>query len=101
MTTEDIVDKVTKELIDKGLLIEAGWESLRIMGIPPDASPQQLKEMRKAYFVGAQHLLASIMSCLDPGHEPTEDDMRRMNSIYAELKSFYNELKSEVTKDML
>ena len=45
----------------------------------------------QAFFGGAQHLFGSIMSILDPGHEPTERDMRRMDLIAHELEAFIHE----------
>lgn len=84
--------KLMKELTDQGKLIEAGWISLRIAAIPADASPQQLGDMRDAFFAGAQHLFASILGVLDEGDDATMDDMRRMSLISAELDAFGKKL---------
>lgn len=73
---------------DAGRLIEAGWISLRIAAIPADAPQVQLDGMREAFFAGAQHLFSSIMGVLDAGEDPTEDDLRRMSLIQAELDAF-------------
>jgi hypothetical protein len=83
-----VVDGVTKRLTDEGKIIEAGWISLKLMTIPKDASETQLHEMRMAFFAGAQHLFGSIMSILDPGEEPTEADLKRMELISDELQGF-------------
>lgn len=91
-----IIDEVTKKLIDDGRLIEAGWRSLRIVAIPQNASDTQIREMRKAFFAGAQHLYASIMGFLEEGKEPTDTDMRRMENLDRELKRFVKELKEEM-----
>jgi len=45
---------------------------------------------------GAQHLFSSIMTILDPGDEPTEADMKRMELIAKEMAAFYEELKREL-----
>lgn len=95
---KDLVDHLTKKLIDDGKIIEAGWHGLRIAAIPPNASQTQLNEMRKAFFAGAQHLFASIVNVLDPGTEPTDKDLDRMNSIHAELTEFITQLKEEHTQ---
>jgi hypothetical protein len=50
-------------------------------------------ELRMAFFGGAQHLFGSIMGILDPGEEPTEQDMRRMDLISHELETFIVEFK--------
>lgn len=91
----NIVDEVTKRLADEGKVIEAGWISLQATVIPPTASSTQLKEMRKAFFAGAQHLYASIMSFLEEGQEATEKDLDRMALIHKELEEFVKELKEE------
>jgi hypothetical protein len=82
------IDKLSRDLVDKGLLIEAGWLSFRAIVIPEDAGAVQVNEMRNAFFAGAQHLYGSIMGVLDDGDEPTDADMRRMEFIDAELKGF-------------
>lgn len=93
---KNVINEVTKELVDKGKIIEAGWKSMRIMAIPRNASDVQLREMRKAFFAGAQHLFASILCILDPGSEATEKDMERMHLIDKELKEFVAILKEQM-----
>lgn len=93
MVDRALLERVTKELIDQGKLLEAGWIGLRLRVIPDDASATQLDEMRMAYFAGAQHLFSSIMSMLDPDAEPTENDLGRMDLISAELNNFLEAFK--------
>ena len=92
--TEDLRN-LEKRLIDGGKLIEAGWISLRIAAISPKAGPDQLDEMRMAFFAGAQHLFGSIMQALDEDAEPTDDDLRRMDQINAELQIFIREFSKQ------
>lgn len=89
----DVVDELTRMLTDQGRLIEAGWVSLRIMSVPDDAPPIQIDEMRNAFFAGVQHLFHSIMTILDPGEEPTEADLTRLDKIDNELRGFIEEFK--------
>jgi len=88
-----VIDELTRHLADSGRLIEAGWLSLKVMAIPDDAPPVQIQEMRNAYYSGAQHLFASIMSMLDEGEEPTEKDLSRLDKIKAELDGFVEDFK--------
>lgn len=90
-----VLDKLARDLIDKGLLIEAGFLSLRAVAIPRTAPPDQIREMRLAFFAGAQHLFGSIMRTLDPGEEPTAEDERRMDCISAELEAFIAEFEAQ------
>ncbi len=89
----EVVDKLTKEHADRGMIMEGGWQAFLVVGMPSDASDLQKSEMRKAYYLGAQHLFASIMGILDPGTEPTEQDMQRMTLISKELERFTQEMK--------
>lgn len=91
--TRDRANQLSAKLVDQGLLIEAGWVALQMTALAPDAPEIQRREMRMAYFAGAQHLFGSIMGILDPGQEPTERDMKRMSLINDELNKFIEEFK--------
>lgn len=91
--SQQAIEQATRGLIDKGLLIEAGFVSLRLSVMAPGASDTQVKEMRMAFFAGAQHLFASLMSALDPGVEPTEQDLKSMEAIDRELRGFIDEFQ--------
>lgn len=83
---KQLLDDIARKLVDDGKLIEAGWIAMRINVMPPDAPDTQVKEMRRAYLSGAQHVFASMMQILDSDLEPTENDIRRFASISKELK---------------
>ena len=72
MADRAFLERLSKELADKGLLVEAGWVGYRLFVMPPNAPPIQLDECRLAFMSGAQHLFASIMNILDPDAEPTD-----------------------------
>jgi hypothetical protein len=90
------LQRLSQELTARGLLIEAGYVGLRLAAMAPDASEVQVREMRMAFFAGAQHLFASIMGILDPGDEPTDADLKRMDNIAAELGRFERELRASL-----
>jgi hypothetical protein len=91
------IDRLTRELTDRGKLIEAGWLGLRLAVISPTAPPVQLDEMRMAFFAGAQHLFSSILGILDPGSEATDGDMARMDQIHTELREFEKYFRLKAT----
>lgn len=93
MADRAFLERLHRELADSGKLIEAGWVSLRIACDLIDAPAGQLREMRMAFFGGAQHLFGSIMTILEPGEEPTEKDLDRMSLIDAELKKFIQDFE--------
>lgn len=88
-------DQIAGHFIDRGKIIEMGFAEMIHQSYPGwETMPkQQLDELRCAFFAGAQHLLGSIMGTLDPGREPTERDMRRMDLIHHELSSSIDEYK--------
>ena len=98
MADRAFLERLTRELADQGKLIEAGWVSLRLVALPPNAPAMQLQEMRLAYMAGAQHLFASIISILEEDMEPTGADMKRMSLIHQELEAFRNEVVLWVAK---
>lgn len=89
---EMAANKVTKDLMDQGKLIEAGFVIFRQLVIPMNAPPAQVEDMRRAWFAGAQHVFHSIMSAMDPGEEPTAQDMHRISQIDNELTKFADQL---------
>jgi hypothetical protein len=89
----EIATELTKKLIDSGQLIEAGWVGLRLVAVPQNAPQVQLDAMREAFFAGAHHLMASVMNAMEPGKEPSEEDMRRMAMIQSELDEFIRQFK--------
>jgi hypothetical protein len=91
-------DALAKRYADEGRLVEAGFATMCVAILPPDLTQDQVSDMRLAYMAGAQHLFASIMACLDPGSEPTLDDMRRMTLIDKELRAFHAEMKLRLAK---
>ena len=91
--TKETVDRLCKTLVDQGKLIEAGWKSYDLLVLSPNAPDVQRSETRLAFFAGAQHLFGSIMSILEPGAEPTENDLRRMTAIDLELTQYIEEFK--------
>lgn len=93
LNLSDAIDHATKALVDKGLLIEAGWTSLRMMSMPQNAPQVQIDEMRNAFFAGAHHVFFSMMAVLDEGDDVTEQDLNRVSQIHAELDRFLAEFK--------
>jgi hypothetical protein len=88
------MEKLTKDLVDQGMLIEAGWLACRTMTLPRNAPSHQIDDCRIMFFAGAQHLFGCIMSgdgIMEPGDEPTEADERRVGSIQDELNRFITE----------
>jgi hypothetical protein len=89
-----LVDRLTKMAADEGRLIELGWLSFRLAVLPPECSDIQVKECRRAFMAGAQHLFGSIMTILEPGTEATDRDVATLTMINEELALFVKEVKA-------
>lgn len=94
---EQIATEVSKELSDRGKIVEAGWAAFRHLAIPKDAPPIQISEMQLAFMAGADHLFSSMMNILDPGEEPTETDLRRVDLIAKELDEWRKKIVARVS----
>lgn len=88
----EAVDRATKKFVDEGMIVEAGWVGYQMLVVPAGASKTQVTETKKAFFAGAHHLFASIMSILGPGGEVTDKDLDRMTAVSEELEKFAKEL---------
>ena len=88
MADRALLERLSRALTEQGLLIEAGWVGYRLAVISPDAPAIQLEECKLAFFAGAQHLFSSIVTILDPGEEPTDADIHKMDLIDKELQKF-------------
>lgn len=93
---EDAASEITKELTERGKLVEAGFAVFANFVIAKDAPPLQLSEMRLAFMAGAEHVFSSIMNMLDPEDEPTEADLRRMDMIHKELDEWRGRISERV-----
>lgn len=91
--------ELARKLTDRGLLIEAGWMSYLYVVLPKNASDVQIRETRKAFFAGAQHLFATMLTVLEPGTEATDNDLNRMTQINEELERFLDELRKHVVEE--
>jgi hypothetical protein len=88
---------LTKKLADEGKLVEAGFAAMQVIMLR-GASEGQISDMRLAYMAGAEHVFSSMMSVLDPGEEPTDADMKRVELIYTELQRWREVLAARVAR---
>lgn len=91
MQTEEerkLHDELAKKFVEQGKLIEAGWQIMNSLILPKAAGEVQRREMRKAFFMGAQHLYASLIAIMDKDREITEADITKMTAVHEELEKF-------------
>jgi hypothetical protein len=81
---EEYIERLQRDLIARGKLIEAGWARMRAIGIPLSAPQAQVESMRTAFFMGAHYLYQVL-------EDPTEDDEGQVRLIVQELEAFITE----------
>jgi hypothetical protein len=60
------------------------WDSFRLLVVPADAGATQVREMRRAFYAGAEAMRATLMSVPDGDVE----EMAACDAIQAELERF-------------
>lgn len=72
-------------------IIEPGWEGFRQAAISPAAGPNQLSEMRKAFYAGVVIIYTALLNAAtEPGDEA---GVAVLEAVHAELEAFEKELK--------
>ena len=73
--------------------LAAAWTTFEQSVFSPEIGPIQRREMRRAFYCGAQELFATILRMLEPGEEATEADLTKMDDLNDELERFATDLK--------
>jgi len=95
MAEPTYAQRLAQELIDQGRIMEAGWQSLKVLSISPQAPAVQIQEMRNVFYAGASWLLDQMLKMLEPGEDPSEADERRMKQLQQELDSYWKNYFAE------
>jgi hypothetical protein len=77
--------------------IDEAWQDLRANILPPHAPAIQLKEMRRAFYAGAQAMMnALVLNVSDTGdiNDVTPEDEALIEDIQAELQQFADDLQA-------
>jgi hypothetical protein len=75
----------------KRLLAE--WNDYRTICVPLNAHATQVEETRRAFYGGAQTLMALVCNAMSDDHEPTPEDIQVMEELDAELKEYLADIK--------
>ena len=70
---------------DSERFLEEGWIAFLAAAIPTDTPPYKLTPMRMAYFNGASHIFGLIAAIMEAGDDATEEDVRDIGRLHAEL----------------
>lgn len=72
----------------KRLLLAEQWDDFARAVLPPGCSPTQRREMRRAFYAGAEGMFRAAFSNLDPSKDPTDEDVAMLAGIQEELCDF-------------
>ena len=95
---QNLCEELTAALTDGGLLIHGGFAGFQAAVIDDAAPPEQVAQMRLAFYAGATHVFFSVMNVLDHEcEEPTEKDLARMDAVAKELERFAYSFQAAAT----
>jgi hypothetical protein len=80
--------------------LAAAWDGYVALCIPPDTAAEDIAALRVAFFAGASVLFYGLITMQDPGDDPTDDDLRRMDILYAEVKRFAENFDETIWRAM-
>lgn len=104
MAKHSILVEFTRQLADKGKVLEAGWQGVEML--LKGATDAERYQAKMIYYVGAQHIFTSVMNFLDPSvagnDEPTDEDLSRISKLNDELLAIEPLLKAwaKLRKDL-
>jgi hypothetical protein len=75
-------------------LMAEQWNEFSSRIIPADAPAIQRKEMRRAFYAGAQAILFRVIAAFAPETEPTVEDLQIMEDVDRELQDFAKAVKA-------
>jgi hypothetical protein len=84
---------ITRHWLGKYPSIEAAWR-----GYEKLISPRDKEEARLAFWSGASVLFYAMLRMFDPGDEPTDADLTKMDAINIEIEKFCSTFDAEVLK---
>jgi hypothetical protein len=84
---------ITQHWFGKYPSIEAAWR-----GYEKLISPRDNEEARLAFWAGASVLFYAMLKMLDPGDEPTDADLAKMDALNTEIEKFTSTFDAEIFK---
>jgi hypothetical protein len=76
--------------------VAQAWDDYYMVVVNPNAKPAQVRACRRAFYAGAQSLLAMIGQGFDPDRGITAADLRHIADVHEELRAFARDLQEGV-----
>jgi hypothetical protein len=77
----------------KRMLMAEQWNQFAEKVLPSTVSSFQRREMRRAFYAGAESILFRVIQAFAPDSEPTDGDLQIMEDLDQELKDFAQDVK--------
>jgi len=90
---QDAIDKLLRAQSDEANMIETLWIMFAASVEIPTGGVQWV-ESRRCFFAGAATVFEAVLRIMEPGDEPTDADLRRMNRLAEELTRFQTDMKA-------
>lgn len=78
----------------KRQLMAEQWDTFARAVLPPNCGTDQRREMRRAFYAGAQGILLKVIASLAPDGDPTAADLALMDGLERELSDFAEAVKA-------
>jgi hypothetical protein len=76
------------------MLMRAEWAKFEAACFPGGVGEVQRREMRRAFYAGAQSILFRVIESFAPESEPTAEDLQIMTDLHQELSDFADDVKA-------
>lgn len=73
--------------------IQEKWNEFSKLVLPPGCPDVQRTEMRRAFYAGMEGFLQIMLGGMEPGPDPSANDLKMMDELDEELKDFYERMK--------
>ena len=87
------IDMAASTIVKRMLMAEQ-WDQFARTVLPANCSVVQKREMRRAFYSGAQSILFRVIASFAPESEPTEEDIQIMEDLSGELQDFAELVKT-------
>lgn len=71
----------------KRQLMKEVWNEFAQKCVPRNATGEQRKQLRKAFYAGAHQIFFRVMAGFAPESEPTPEDLQMVTDLYNELRA--------------
>lgn len=72
---------------------ESGWRVFDAQVLPRSTPEHERRMYRRAFYAGAQTVLAGMVGTLDPHGNPTESNVQKMIAIGDEIDTFFRDVE--------